>query len=69
MTRKPSAYRLAQGLRRIAAVASARSMKLRALGLHDHARAVSAAANALSDAADAAMRSVEVKRETRHDFG
>ena len=49
--RKPSASRLAKGLWRAAHEAEAKAVQLSALGLNDYARSVSAAANALSDAA------------------
>lgn len=49
--RKPSASKLAKGLWRQAHEAEAKAASLRELGFDDHARAVSAAANAFSNAA------------------
>ena len=49
--RKPSAAKLAKGLWRQAHEAEAKAAKLRELGFENHARGVSAAATALSNAA------------------
>lgn len=49
--RKPSPAKLAKGLERMAHEAEAKAGRLREIGLDGHARAVSAAANAFSDAA------------------